>query len=297
MEYMKGIDGLYIQEETAVTLGKFDGVHRGHQKLLSRILEKKNLKSVMFTINGRKSGFVLTDEEKRFMLEKTGLSYLIDCPFIPSVSGMEAEDFVREILVNRLHAKSIVVGKDFHFGYNRGGDASLLLWLQKKYGFQVEVVEKEQYKGRDISSTYIREALHDGNVKLANGLLGYRYYVSGLVLHGRQIGRTIVMPTTNLLPQQEKLLTKDGVYLTRTFVKEDEYYGITNVGYKPTVGGETRRGVETYLFDFDGDLYGQDLMVEFIEFRRPEQKFQSLDELKAHILSDMNWGKSVARQI
>lgn len=97
MEYMKGIDGLYIQEETAVTLGKFDGVHRGHQKLLSRILEKKNLKSVMFTINGRKSGFVLTDEEKRFMLEKTGLSYLIDCPFIPSVSGMEAEDFVREI--------------------------------------------------------------------------------------------------------------------------------------------------------------------------------------------------------
>ena len=121
--------------------------------------------------------------------------------------------------------------------------------------------------------------------------------MSGIVLHGRQIGRTNGMPTTNLLPPQEKLLPKDGVYLTRTFVKEDEYYGITNVGYKPTVGGETRRGVETYLFDFDGDLYGQDLMVEFIEFRRPEQKFQSLDELKAHILSDMNWGKSVARQI
>lgn len=161
----------------------------------------------------------------------------------------------------------------------------------------MEVVEKEQSHGRDISSTYIREALHDGNVKLANELLGYRYYVSGIVLHGRQIGRTIGMPTTNLLPPQEKLLPKDGVYLTRTFVKEDEYYGITNVGYKPTVGGETRRGVETYLFDFDGDLYGQDLMVEFIEFRRPEQKFQSLDELKAHILSDMNWGKSVARQI
>ena len=146
MEYMKGIDGLYIPEETAVTLGKFDGVHRGHQKLLSRILGKKNLKSVMFTINGRKSGFVLTSEEKRSMLEKTGLSYLIDCPFIPSVSGMEAEDFVREILVNRLHAKSIVVGKDFHFGYRRGGDANLLLWLQDKYGFQVEVVEKEKFR-------------------------------------------------------------------------------------------------------------------------------------------------------
>lgn len=173
----------------------------------------------------------------------------------------------------------------------------MLQKLAPKYGYTVEVVEKEQSHGRDISSTYIREALHDGNVKLANELLGYRYYVSGIVLHGRQIGRTIGMPTTNLLPPQEKLLPKDGVYLTRTFVKEDEYYGITNVGYKPTVGGETRRGVETYLFDFDGDQYGQDLMVEFIEFRRPEQKFQSLDELKAHILSDVNWGKSVARQI
>ena len=113
----------------------------------------------------------------------------------------------------------------------------------------MEVVEKEQSHGRDISSTYIREALHDGNVKLANELLGYRYYVSGIVLHGRQIGRTIGMPTTNLLPPQEKLLPKDGVYLTRTFVKEDEYYGITNVGYKPTVGGETRRGVEMCIRD------------------------------------------------
>ncbi len=162
MEYMKGIDGLYIPEETAVTLGKFDGVHRGHQKLLSRILEKKDKKSVMFTINGRKSGFVLTSEEKRAMLEKTGLSYLIDCPFVPSVSGMEAETFVREILVNKLHAKSIVVGKDFRFGHNRGGDVNLLLWLQDKYGFQVEVVEKEQYQGRDISSTYVKEMLEAG---------------------------------------------------------------------------------------------------------------------------------------
>ena len=210
---------------------------------------------------------------------------------------MEPEEFIRGIVAEKLHARKVIVGEDFHFGYERKGDASLLLELQKIYGYQAEIIKKEAYKGREISSTYIREALHDGNVKLANELLGYRYYVSGIVLHGRQIGRTIGMPTTNLLPPQEKLLPKDGVYLTRTFVKEDEYYGITNVGYKPTVGGETRRGVETYLFDFDGDLYGQDLMVEFIEFRRPEQKFQSLDELKAHILSDMNWGKSVARQI
>ena len=290
MEYMKGIDGLYIQEETAVTLGKFDGVHRGHQKLLSRILEKKNLKSVMFTINGRKSGFVLTDEEKRFMLEKTGLSYLIDCPFIPSVSGMEAEDFVREILVNRLHAKSIVVGKDFHFGYKRGGDASLLLWLQKKYGFQVEVVEKEQYKGRDISSTYVKEALEAGDMELVNDLLGYRYFISGEVLHGRRIGRTLGMPTTNLVPSTKKLLPPNGVYLSRTRIGEQAYYGVTNIGYKPTIG-ETFRGVETYLFDFDGDLYGENIDVELWKFKRPEMKFDSVEHLKNQMQADIAFGK------
>ena len=290
MEYMKGIDGLYILEETAVTLGKFDGVHRGHQKLLSRILEKKNLKSVMFTINGRKSGFVLTDEEKRFMLEKTGLSYLIDCPFIPSVSGMEAEDFVREILVNRLHAKSIVVGKDFHFGYKRGGDATLLLWLQKKYGFQVEVVEKEQYKGRDISSTYVKEALEAGDMELVNDLLGYRYFISGEVLHGRRIGRTLGMPTTNLVPSTKKLLPPNGVYLSRTRIGEQAYYGVTNIGYKPTIG-ETFRGVETYLFDFDGDLYGENIDVELWKFKRPEMKFDSVEHLKNQMQADIAFGK------
>ena len=229
--------------------------------------------------------------------KKLGIDYLVEYPFTDDVRKMDPAVFVKDILVKRMKAKAVVVGPDCSFGYKGAGNVGLLRTLSRELDFRLYVIGKEKDHRRDISSTYIREALHDGNVKLANELLGYRYYVSGIVLHGRQIGRTIGMPTTNLLPPQEKLLPKDGVYLTRTFVKEDEYYGITNVGYKPTVGGETRRGVETYLFDFDGDLYGQDLMVEFIEFRRPEQKFQSLDELKAHILSDMNWGKSVARQI
>ena len=287
MEYMKGIDGLYIQEETAVTLGKFDGVHRGHQKLLSRILEKKNLKSVMFTINGRKSGFVLTDEEKRFMLEKTGLSYLIDCPFIPSVSGMEAEDFVREILVNRLHAKSIVVGKDFHFGYKRGGDATLLLWLQKKYGFQVEVVEKEQYKGRDISSTYIREEIGQGHIEKANNLLGYEFFAKSRIIHGKQLGRKIGIPTINMEFPPEKLLPPNGVYVTRVLMDGVWHKGVTNVGCKPTVSDSHLIGVETHILDFSGNVYGKEAEVCFLHYIRPEQKFASIEELQAQMERDV----------
>lgn len=164
--------------------------------------------------------------------------------------------------------------------------------MGKTYGFQVELVEKEKSHNRDISSTYVREALHEGNIPLANELLGYRYFVSGEVLHGRQIGRTLGLPTTNLLPPPDKLLPPNGVYLTRTMLDEEEYFGITNIGYKPTVGGETHKGVETFLFHYEGDLYGRFLNVEFLEYERPEQKFKSLEELKARILSDVHWGKS-----
>ena len=275
MNYITGKTSFGVMAPSAVSLGKFDGLHRGHQKLLQHILEQKKngLEATIFTfasnptriLSGLSAQNILTNEERREMLAKAGVDNLLECPFVPEIAHMEPERFIEEVLVGQLKMKFAAVGTDFHFGYQRRGDHAMLQKLAPKYGYTVEVVEKEQSHSRDISSTYIREALHDGNVKLANELLGYRYYVSGIVLHGRQIGRTIGMPTTNLLPPQEKLLPKDGVYLTRTFVKEDEYYGITNVGYKPTVGGETRRGVETYLFDFDGDLYGQDLMVEFIE--------------------------------
>lgn len=295
MEYMRGIDGLYVPEETAVTLGKFDGLHRGHQQLLQRILAKKGLKSVMFTINSRRTGFLLTIEEKRELLEKRGLSYLVDCPFLPEISGMEAEEFVKEILVNRLHAKYIAVGKDFRFGYRRGGDANLLLWLQKQYGFQVEVIDKERYNERDISSTYVKEALEAGKMELVNELLGYRFFVSGEVLHGRRIGRTLGMPTTNLVPTTKKILPPNGVYLSKTRIGDRVYNGVTNIGYKPTIG-ESFRGVETYMFDFDGDLYGENIEVELWKYKRPEMKFESVDALQAQMRSDISFGKEYFRE-
>ena len=292
MRLITGTTAFETTEATAISLGKFEGLHVGHQLLVNRILKKQEegLKALIFTFDFGERSTLLLPEERRNLLEKWGVDYLIECPFVESIAHMEAEDFVREILVNRLHAKSIVVGKDFHFGYKRGGDASLLLWLQKKYGFQVEVVEKEQYKGRDISSTYVKEALEAGDMELVNDLLGYRYFISGEVLHGRRIGRTLGMPTTNLVPSTKKLLPPNGVYLSRTRIGEQAYYGVTNIGYKPTIG-ETFRGVETYLFDFDGDLYGENIDVELWKFKRPEMKFDSVEHLKNQMQADIAFGK------
>lgn len=303
MDYVTGVTKFHMERPSAVSLGKFDGLHRGHQKLVRRVLDQKKngLDTVIFTfeknptrlLSGLSAQNIMTNEERKRKLEELGIDHLLECPFTPQLSHMEPEYFVEEILVRELRASFVVVGRDFRFGYQRRGDYRLLETMGKRLGFSVEVVEKEQSHGRDISSSYIREALHEGNIPLANELLGYRYFVSGTVLHGRQIGRTLGLPTTNLLPPPEKLLPPNGVYLTRTTLEDGgEYFGITNIGYKPTVGGETQKGVETFLFDFSGDLYGRELTVEFFEYERPEQKFKSLEELKARILSDVYWGKS-----
>lgn len=302
MNYVTGTTTFHMDGESAVSLGKFDGLHRGHRKLIRHVLDQKKqgLSSVIFTfeknptriLSGLSGQNIMTNGERREMLEQAGIDHLLECPFVPEISRMEPEAFVTRVLVGQLHARFVAVGRDFHFGFQRRGDCKLLKEMGEKIGFQVEVIEKEQSHGRDISSTYVREALHEGNIPLANELLGYRYFVSGEVQHGRQIGRTLGLPTINLIPPEDKLLPPNGVYLTRTLLPDGEYYGITNIGYKPTVGGETHKGVETFLFDFQGDLYGRQLRVEFMEFERPEQKFTSLDELKARILSDVYWGKS-----
>lgn len=293
MEYMFGLDGMYIKEDSAITLGKFDGLHRGHQKLISRIrqLESKGYKSAVFTLNSRREkGLLLTDEERRNHLERMGISYLIDCPFVTEIAGMAPEEFVKSILVDKLHARRLVVGEDFRFGHNRAGDCRTLQKLQETYGFQVEVVSKESYEGREISSTYVREALAEGNMELVRRLLGYSYYVTGEVLHGRRLGRGLGIPTTNLVPTTRKMLPPNGVYASVTVLDGEEYPGITNIGYKPTVGADFK-GVETYLFDFDKDLYGETIQVKLKKFERPEQRFDSLEELKSTMQKDVAFGR------
>ena len=297
MRLITGTTEFETTEATAISLGKFDGLHMGHQLLVNRILKKKEegLKALIFTFDFGDRPMLLLPEERRALLKKWGVDCLIECPFVESLAHMEAEDFVREILVKRLHVKYLAVGTDFHFGHNRKGSYQLLEAMQEECGFEVEVVEKACYDGEEISSTRIRRELEQGHMELVNQLLGYNFSVTGEVLHGRQIGRTLGLPTTNLLPGPGKLLPPNGVYATRTRIADEIFEGITNIGLKPTVGAEPRRGVETFLFDLDRNLYGDVITVNFYGFERPERKFESLEALKARIEQDVIWGREYFR--
>lgn len=291
-----------IPEESAVTLGKFDGIHKGHQKLMKKILEKRSqgLKSVVFTFGQMpgtvfygKGRTILTRAERQAHLSAMGIDYMIECPFVPQIIQMEPEKFIEDILVGQLHVKYIAVGPDFRFGFNRKGSCGLLKKLAPVYGYEVEICEKECLEDKVISSTYVRHMLETGEMETVQKLLGYPYYVSGTVVHGHAIGRKLGIPTINLLPDDEKMLPPNGVYLTKTIFDYDEYFGITNIGVKPTISGEEAKGIETHLFDFDGDLYDRELTVEFYAFQRTEQRFETLEKLKEQLVKDVQWGRNL----
>ena len=280
-----------VDHSTVITLGKFDGVHRGHQALIERVrayaASHKSLgrapKTVVFTFMINRYT-LLTVEERRDLIGKMGIDILVECPFVPLIITMEAEEFVRKILVEQMQVCHLVVGEDFRFGYGRRGDVALLRELGLRYGFTVEVVEKVTDKEGRISSSRIRESLKKGDMETVNRLLGYSFFVEGPVIHGRRIGRAIGFPTTNLIPDGSKLLPPNGVYFVRTRIGERDYNGVTNIGTKPTVDGHFL-GVETYLYDCDDgtDLYGEKQRVELLHFSRPERKFSNIDELKDQI--------------
>lgn len=286
----------HIEEPTAISLGKFDGVHRGHEALIRHLLEKKRdgLKAAVFTFDippkrlteNNNYRVLSTNAEKQKILEGRGIDYLLQCPFTEEVMCMEPEAFVSWI-VSDLHVKSIVTGSDFRFGHNRKGDHELLKGLAKTYGYELKVVNKLQYKGRDISSSYVREEMLKGNIETANELLGYPFFVESEVIHGRQLGRQMGIPTINMELPAEKLLPPKGVYATKVWIGKTCYTGVTNVGCKPTVNHSNKVGVETHILNFEGDLYGRILTVDFYRFIRPEQKFSSIEELKAQMERDI----------
>ncbi len=278
---------------SVVTLGKFDGLHRGHQKLIREVLrlQDKGLYGIAFTIAPEENPALLTPQEKGELFEAFGIDCMMRCPYVPEILGMEPEAFVSEVLVEQMKARYIVVGTDFRFGHRRRGDAALLEELQGKYGFRLIVVEKERHEGREISSTYIREVLSDADMELANCLLGYAYPVTGVVEHGQRLGRRIGMPTINLIPDRRKLLPPKGVYFSEVVSDRFRCRGVTNIGCKPTVGGEAL-GVETHLYGVREDLYGESMKVMLKHFRRPEQRFASVDDLKAQMQRDIQAGKA-----
>lgn len=306
MEYIKGTTAFKTEEPTVLSLGKFDGLHRGHELLMDYVFKKKKegLKAVIFTfdIPPRKNvehvaaKVLTTNEEKSRLFAGIGIDYLIECPFTREVMSMEPELFI-ETIVNQLNVKCMVVGKDFHFGHNRRGDYQMLLQYAAKYGYDVEVVDKMQEDGRDISSTFVREQIVAGNIEKANELLGYRYFVEGTILHGRKMGKAVLgIPTINLIPPEEKLLPPFGVYISITEWNGKCYPGITNVGCKPTVEGENPVGVETHIFDFDEDIYGKEVKVSFLSKVREEKKFASLEALKEQMAHDVAVGKQYFRE-
>lgn len=284
MEIIKGLD--FKIENSAVSLGKFDGFHRGHRLLLDRILEHPKFHATVFTFDGILNGKqIYLEEEKRSLLERLGVEREVLFPFSEKTRSMTPETFIREMLVNRMDAKLICVGEDFHFGKDRRGDVDMLSKYAPQYGYELCVFPKIKEDGEVISSTRIRGELAQGRIEKANRLLGDPYFVRGEVVHGNALGRTIGMPTANLLPGEQKLLPAYGVYATRVEADGKVYGGVTNVGVKPTIGAD-RANVETTLLHFDGNLYGKQITVYFLEFLRPEQRFDSLEELKAQMSRD-----------
>lgn len=301
MRTISGTREFQIQEPTAVTIGKFDGRHKGHQKLLRQMLalrQQQGLRTAIFTfdmapggvVSGSAPKLITTNQERRNNMEKMGIDYLVEYPFNQEVAHMPAEDFVAKILVGQMKAKAIVAGTDCGFGHQRAGNAKLLADLAPKYGYQAVIIEKEQDDHRDISSTYVREELKVGHMEKANKLLGEPYAIHGTVVHGNHIGSSrLGFPTANIIPPEEKYLPPYGVYVSRVLIDGKYYAGVSNIGRKPTIAGDNPVGVETFVMGFHEDLYGKNIEVQLLNFERPEQKFDGLEELKERIELDKEY--------
>lgn len=298
MEIIHDVSSFHSSSRTIVTIGTFDGVHLGHQKILEQLIsdaQNRGKKSVLLTFfphprmvlqKDVQIELINTIEEKAKLLEKMGLDYLIIHPFSREFSRMTALDFVRDILVNQLKTSKLVIGYDHHFGKNREGNIDQLREYSPLYGFDIDEISAQDIDNVSISSTKIRRALHDGNLKTANQFLGYHFTINGTVVNGKQLGGKIGFPTANIhVKESYKLIPKTGVYIVRSNMNGKTINGMMNIGYRPTVDGK-HQTIEVHFFDFDEDLYGQKLSIELCYFLREEQKFDSVEDLIAQLKKD-----------
>ena len=297
MEIIKDLSAYRSTMPMVISLGMYDGVHRGHERIihiLKRIAEEKNYSSGIFSfwphprrvINPEYELKLLTNiEEKIEILEKKGLDFLFLQKFDENFKNLDAEDFVEQILVKKINIKHVIIGKDHCFGKDRRGDFSLLEKLGKRCGFVVEELDLILLEGQNISSTKIREALQNGDVNKANDMLGYYYSISGEVVHGKKIGRTIGFPTANILVDDMKLLPKNGAYIVEVWLKNQQYKGMLSIGTNPTIGGNNL-SVEVNILDFKGDIYGERLTLKFRDFLHEEIKFENLEKLIERLKQD-----------
>lgn len=284
-------------KESVVALGNFDGIHKGHQQLIKTAVElakQKNISSVVFTfanhpMNVLKGKTVVKNvidlNEKAQVLEEMGVDFMVNINFTNTVMKSSPEIFVKKFLVKNLHMKHAVCGFNYNFGYKAEGTPVLLEELGKEYGYEVTIIPELKVDGLTVSSTRIRQLIAEGDMKEYFECVGRRYRIEGKVVEGKKIGRTIGFPTINLCLSEDFALPLNGVYVTKTYVNNVEYKSVTNVGVKPTIG-LFQKNAETHIFDFEGDLYGQNVIVEFVALTRPEMVFNNIDELKAQITKD-----------
>lgn len=299
MTIIKSLDEVINVENTVVTIGNFDGIHKGHIKLIKEAVKEaktKNYKSVVFTFENHPMRYfradsikhIITNEEKVKIFEDLGVDIVFMIPFDEYMTKISATDFVKTILHEKLKCKMVIVGHDFTFARNKEGNANLLESLGKNYNMKVKVIEPIKIKGRRVSSSYIRNLINDGNVSEIKDFLGRNYFLEGEVIHARKIGRTIGFPTANLKAEDKLIIPKNGIYAVKVYIKNKVYYGATNIGYNPTVNGKAL-SIETNIIDFDEEIYGEIIKVEFLDRIRDEKKFNSLDELKSQLRKDVNF--------
>ncbi|MCX7551536.1 bifunctional riboflavin kinase/FAD synthetase [Xanthomarina sp. F2636L] len=284
---------------TVVTIGTFDGVHIGHQKIIERLVQaakKSHLKSVVLTFfphprmvlqKDANIKLINTIDERSYILEQLGLDVLVVKEFTKEFSRLTAEEFVIEVLVKQLRVKKIIIGYDHQFGRNRAANIDDLKVFGKQYNFEVEEISAQDINDVSVSSTKIRKALSEGNIKIANKYLGSNFMLSGHVVKGKGLGNTIGFPTANLnITETYKLIPKQGVYIVKASIQDQTVFGMMNIGFNPTIDSNNEQSIEIHFFNFNQSIYSESLVIELLDRIRDEQKFNSVSELKEQLLKD-----------
>ena len=309
MNTVQNISNFFTDEKTFVTIGTFDGVHFGHQKILEKLVSEAKAagkKSVLLTFfphprmvlqKNAKIEMINTIEERSALLEKTGLDYLIIHPFSKAFSRTTALEFVRDTLVNTLNISKLIIGYDHHFGKNREGNIDQLTEYSHLYDFTVEEILAQDIDDVSVSSTKIRRALAGGNLKTANNYLGYNFMLNGLVVNGKQLGGKIGYPTANIDVQEAyKLMPKTGVYVVQSTIEDKTIFGMMNIGSRPTVDGN-HQTIEVHFFDFNQDLYGKHLTISLLYFLRDEHKFDAISSLVLQLKKDEETARNYIKNL
>ena len=286
-------------KDSVVTIGTFDGVHLGHQKIIKRLVaiaHAEELQALVLTFfphprmvvqNDTSIKLINTIDEKADLIQDLGVDHLVVKAFTKDFSRLTSLEYVRDVLVNKLHVKHIIVGYDHHFGRNRTANISDLKEFGAFYGFKVTEISAQEVGDVAVSSTKIRSALSEGAIKVANQFLGYNFFLKGTVVKGKGLGKTIQFPTANLkIEEPYKLIPKKGVYLVQSIIDAKLVYGMLNIGTNPTVSDANELSVEVFFFDFDQTLYGTAVNIQFLDRIRDEIKFSGLEALKAQLEQD-----------